>query len=289
MQGIAETLSMLGVEALRVDRYHGDWVTGRMKHEVDFLCAVLGPGDQEFPPVVYLDIGVALGRKIPVLLIMPPGVRTPLAISGLPRVDVSLDNLEALQLHLENFVASMRTPQAEPQELGGRSLDDSQYADLKHELERIASGFEGVDYIRQPYKELEDYVRKVFETAGAVTSTPARRDSGYDFAIWVDGASEVIGGPTIVSVKFMRQPRKSASIHAREFSSYLHYNPSPFGLLIYALPSGVEGPRYENPGLPVSMLSVAELLESLHEGSLATLILRMRNALAHGGVRRDGI
>lgn len=145
-EGVLKVLSRLEVQVFRADRYHGDWLTGRIVHDVDFLCAVLGSEDQGVPPAIYLDIGVALGREVPVLLVMPPGARTPLAISGLPRIDASLDNQEALQLHLEDFIESLRTPTVQQHEVVGRGLSDEQYVSLGGELEEIISGFQDREF-----------------------------------------------------------------------------------------------------------------------------------------------
>lgn len=63
----------LGVDIVKVSKLPVDWLTQTPAPPVDFVCAVLGEGDnRDAEAAVLVDIGVALGRRIPVFLILEP-------------------------------------------------------------------------------------------------------------------------------------------------------------------------------------------------------------------------
>jgi hypothetical protein len=81
--GLRRVMRRLEVDLVEVDRLGVDWLTESPTPVVDFVCAVLREHDnRDTEAAVLVDIGVALGRRIPVFLVVEPRRRAPLVVAG---------------------------------------------------------------------------------------------------------------------------------------------------------------------------------------------------------------
>lgn len=112
---LQQVMDDLDVEVVKIDRLHIDWLTETTSSPVDFMCVVLPPrgpkaddeAEAEAEAATFVDIGVALGRRIPVFLVVEPYRKVPLVLAGLTRVEADLNNADALTLHLGQFLRAI--------------------------------------------------------------------------------------------------------------------------------------------------------------------------------------
>jgi hypothetical protein len=93
----------LGAECLATTDIASGGGLGSVLQPADRLIAVL----QDSPVgniAVLLEIGIAIGRGLPVLVIAPPNSAIPAALSDVIIVRGTADNPEALQLPLKLFL-----------------------------------------------------------------------------------------------------------------------------------------------------------------------------------------
>ena len=76
-----------------------------------FVCAFIPAKlDTQLGNNVFLEIGYALGKSRPVLLFVEPGVNLDFQLRGLPYARMTLENEEAVNMHLETFLAPAPYP-----------------------------------------------------------------------------------------------------------------------------------------------------------------------------------
>ncbi|MEV4891507.1 hypothetical protein AB0K48_19200, partial [Nonomuraea sp. NPDC055795] len=136
---VAEALAAVNIGFVRSGDLEADWLTEEIQG-FDFLCAVLEGSGRDEPPATYLEIGVALGRNLPVLIFSEPRRRIPLAMAGLQRVEVDLQNADAIANHLHQFASSLQAKNYSKMPLTGKSkLDGVAIDQFRRELDNINS------------------------------------------------------------------------------------------------------------------------------------------------------
>ncbi|MFI8252764.1 hypothetical protein [Streptomyces filamentosus] len=276
-------LTAEGVEFILSRDLETDWLSERVP-DIDFLCAVLEGGKGSIPAAVFLEIGVALGREVPVLLVTDAPRDLPLALAGLQRVEVELKNREAIGQHIEKFAEQLKAKRGR-QSKGEAALEIGKtHLALADRLHRLS--VESHDSVSGMPFEYERLIHDVFAGAGAVStvSQPDGSDGGFDLAVWVDGASEILGGPILVECKIGKRIKPGTLRRAAERLANVMYARSVnFGLIVYHDLSGADDLHSYYPDLPVWALSARELVEAVESGSLSRIITMRRNELMHGG------
>ncbi|WP_172638891.1 hypothetical protein [Streptomyces tailanensis] len=274
----------LEVDLVKADQLRVDWLTQTPMPPVDFVCAVLGEGDnRDAEAAVLVDVGVALGRRIPVFLILEPPRRAPLVLAGVTQVEADLSNEDALGLHLNQFLRSLRRKpeaQAKTAEIPALSQEAANVAHTRlGEISQAASALSVA-------ARFERLMLDVLESdEAAISAFRDTGDMGYDAALWVNGASPILGGPVLVQLKLWKStPRHGLKRAVEAFSSQLDTRQVPFGLLIYHwMGNEQHGPvSPELSNTRVVTISAHDFVEMLSSQPLSRILLSMRNAVMHG-------
>ncbi|MFX0574567.1 hypothetical protein [Nocardia nepalensis] len=272
----------LDVELVELNRLDIDWTSQTISPPVDFVCAVLGqPEARNVQAATFVDIGVALGRAIPVFLVVEPRRMVPLALERLTRVEADLDNKAALELHLRQFLRAIRreTPRSPDSRTQNPTLSRPQAAKAHENLRElgrtertsISGAFEWL---------IADLLR-----GDAQISTPIGRDHGADLALALLGPENLtVGGPVLVQMKLWDtlSDRGLADASGR-FAQQIRRTTAPFGLLIYhALHGVIPQQTAKEPESRVVAVSADDLIEMLAARPLSSVLVAMRNAVVHG-------
>lgn len=161
--------------------------------QFDFAVALLPdyPGAHSAATAaIYVEIGVVAGRGLPVLVLTAPEFPAPAALTGLASVTASLDNVDALRLHVGLFLRSLasepRTAAHQAQPVGG-TLTAATRARLEH-LRRPDPD------PRKPF-DFEDIALDLLRGSGALVEQRsfAGHDTGIDAAAFLEGTEEQLG------------------------------------------------------------------------------------------------
>jgi hypothetical protein len=113
---LRDVLAELGVDVVtpgQAFKAPSDSDLSRWVPEVDFVLAVFPEGaGWETPPALYLDIGVAIGSRLPVLIVADPSRRIDATLSPLVAVRAALGNRGALRSRIGQFLRIIGTGRA---------------------------------------------------------------------------------------------------------------------------------------------------------------------------------
>jgi hypothetical protein len=244
----------------------------------DFAVAVLpatGPdgAPATTPSAVYLEAGIALGRGLPLIVLVEDADADLPGIGGLASdvwMVAGVKDEASLRLHLSLFskVLAVRRPP------GGADLHAASPPPV---LALPPSESIGVRAWR-----LEDLVLFLLQAAGAQVEEPRRsgRDGGVDAAVLIPGAEHALG-PVLIEVKALRGDGLSTAM--RQLATFVVERGATLGLVVY------DGPHQEQPprsDLPVLAMQVGELRRQVESGTLGRTLIHARNSFVHGS-RRD--
>jgi hypothetical protein len=168
--------------------------TSRALGEADVVVAVIGSSGGNANVFFEIGFAAALGKRI--LLIVEPTATIPFELQGLAFVRSDLQDKDAVDFGLEQVLASPNDAREEDltEEPAPKVLGAAADA-LLERLERL-----GVSILRRS-ADLEAIVKEAFEGGGASTVVASRnKDSGADFAVWIDGLQPYFGNPLIVDL-----------------------------------------------------------------------------------------
>jgi len=159
------------------DRLPGD-IRKIIRH-VDFVIAVLT--DQEADNNTLFEIGVAVGIEKPVMLILPIDRKLPLKLETVPHVRVSLDDEQAISLHLDLLIRNIRMNDGRFRYpvSGQMKTIPRQVVPKEGHRESALSG-------PQPAHELEAEIVDLLEQAGGQVLLQNPEATGFtpDFLVW---------------------------------------------------------------------------------------------------------
>lgn len=215
---------------------------------------------------VLVEIGIAVGRSIPTLIISKPGLPLP-SLAGVPRMEADLSDTEMLDLKVDLFLQGARegVPRRPPKTTS---------AGGNNPLPRAAiAAFRGL--------ELEEMVGRLLVEGGSslLRSERSLRGGVADYALYLQGHETDIG-MVLVEVKSVVQsaePRRRLREAASRLSALVLEASAALGLLVY------DGPtlRLHTTPLVVAM-SVDELATQLESTPLPVILRRARNRAIHG-------
>ena len=250
--------------------------------QFDFALALLpdhpGPNSAA-AAAIYVEIGVVAGRGLPVLVLTPPDFPVPAALASLTSVTASLDNVDALRLHVGLFLRSL-TSEPRTAALRVQPVGDTLTAATSARLEHLRRPEPDP---RKPF-DFEDIALDLLRGSGALVEQRgfAGRDTGVDAAAFLEGTEEQLG-TLVVQCKWSdARPQLDAWIRSRDrLSDYVLQSPRAFGLFIYgtADASEVRIP----PTHLVYTVSIDQLVAGLADRSLPDLLIQARNRLVHQG------
>ena len=225
---------------------------------------------------VLVETGVALGRGLPLMLIVSPGSEIPAALVGVRTVIADLDNRDALRFQARMFVQSLKAPgsdQTAPLPTAA-PLAPTQIKEFRSGLDRITSN-SGSEAASEAF---EHWVLGVLRAGGATVEQDRRYalDQGIDAAVSIPGEEHRLG-PLLVEAKVFRGPPRLRP-GTRQLVSQVLARGAGLGLLIYASSE----PDLDPETTPrVISLWAADLISQLERTSLAEVLVKARNEAIH--------
>jgi hypothetical protein len=282
-------LSDLGVEVVEPDRvFDTATIAGRgWLPQVDLLC-VLFPAESgwETPASVYLEIGQAVGAKIPVLLVAEPPRRLDPALFALPVVRIPATSALSLAGQFKLFLESVGAPV--PSATAPQTVDPA----ARVAMSAIQRELSALRQAGQPSsastvgRDLEMLAVRLLRTAGADAEQARTADGTGDIASWVPGTEKFIPGPLIVEVKIVRdRVLRKETLDALQL--YALTRDAPWSLLLYYRwdhDMKVRLPRGDWSA--VMVFDIEQLAARLEHTPLAQILNNERNALVHRSVDR---
>jgi len=241
------------------------------------IRSVLLPTDRlvgllQYPAVgntaVLVEIGIAIGMGLPVLVIAPPASPIPAALGDVIVVRSAADDLDALQLPLKLFV---RTAASRPSPSPTSSASHEQ-VDLARFREQLAT----LEEAGNDGRDLVQLVADLLRYSGAQVEEQPSWAEGWrpDIALAIPGQEGRLG-TVIVELKISRD-RKTLESAAFQLVQYVLALRGGLGLLLYP------GSELELPTTPMTAcLSLNRLLSELSDRSLADVLVRARNEAIH--------
>ncbi|MHA7293537.1 hypothetical protein [Arthrobacter sp. HLT1-21] len=247
----------------------------RFWDQIEAVVAVPQVGGGEVSDSVLIDIGIAIGRQIPLIVLTEDdGLISRLAKHSVDSARASLYTEDALDSHLSLFLAGARQP-FKMSDFGGQKPQSRVVAvDARMELNRIQT-LNGVQF----HAALEDWVADLLRRTGVAVAPTTNDDRGFDFVLSLP-KPQLIFGPILVEVKG-RSPFRDLEKTALRLQGMVARERATLGLLLYFDVLGhTMGRPLALPGVVV--ISVHEMFEALAtETSLEKILWRARNEAAH--------
>ncbi len=237
----------------------------------DFICAIIS---SDRSPSVFFEIGLAKGIGKPIFLIIEDNIDIPLNLKNFVYVKAFSKDKEAITFSLDQFLNKYR------------KIPKSAY----YENKEPKSKKRFKDYLSQPNlnlinneQELEEFLMNLFENLDGVRTVKREsyNDIGIDISLWVDKLESNLGNPVLVEIKVGNLSRYQLKQSAIQLRKYLENTNASTGLLIYL---DYENRHFEPSELQMPLviwLEINDLVNSLNELSLADIIVKERNKMAH--------
>jgi len=250
--------------------------------EVTCAVAVLPEPTGDIRPVppglaaILVEIGIAVGRGIPTLIIIDPDRPLPPALATMPYAGVALDNLETLRLHVRVFART--AIEATQPSLHRPDLDQpGPKLDLAAERQRLR---EILDTPGPTSLMFEQFVVDLLSRVGGQVESHVRvEDEGIDAVIGLGGRH---GPPLVILVEVKRLRRSPAGLAeaGNQLLRYLAIRRADLGLIVVDKPI-TDAARGALPPM-ILALSADELLDHLAKDPLDRILRRARNRAVHG-------
>lgn len=246
----------------------------------DFAIAVI-PADHQRDaslPAIYVEIGVAVGRGLPLLVIAGPSIPPSPALAGATTIIMTqLGNEEALRLHLGLFLRQLRAAPrvqnlARPPTPPTPSVPAA-YALRLEGVRESPGGLRGAEFERL----VSDLLREA--GAQAEERSPWGPDGGIDIAAFIPGEEQRLGA-VMIQVKSGTLTSRTLQETQRQLSAQVLQAGAGLGLLVYdqATPDARKVP----PAPLVSRVGIDQLLAELATKPLSALLTQARNRAVHG-------
>lgn len=245
--------------------------------DVDFVVAVFpARSEWETPPALLLDVGVAIGRGTPVLVIAEPPRKVDAALAPLPVAKVPLGHRAALAARLNQFMSSVRS--------GSRPVGDDVPAVDHRILDAVTLELEALraqPFDQRTARQFSEIAMRLLRACGAELEE-SRRDGGYDAAGWVPGTETLFPDPLFFEFRLLRRaevPRTKMD----ELAGIAARRGAGFGVLIGFSHDSEPVPWPDTTWPMILTFEIAELIQALRHRSLAAVLRNRRNAAVHGG------
>jgi hypothetical protein len=288
LQTLISTFGGLGIEdALVISNNVGDSIT--QDPAPDLVIGVLdpsvaqpdlgnpiGPGTSQFANIdVAVRAGSAAGRRLPVLLVVPPPLPRPADLPGVIVAPCPLDDFDALRLHLWAFVSTMPSRAA---------LDASRASaePLAFDATPVLNQLYAINAeANSPALQVERLIAAVLSRAGAEFVENLERDEPdrpVDLAVLPSRTSTEI---LLIEIKAGRLSEERLSEAERQLQGYVIERHASLGLVLYHDFADNHWPSPRTIPLVIRM-SARELIAGLVTNSLPQLI----NGVARDAARR---
>lgn len=247
----------------------------RWADDVDAAVAVLPDTRGARYESVLVEVGIALGRGLPLLVLVGDDpAPVPLLLPDVPSARTNFQNVDALRFRLDLFLRRLTTETASaPWHAEAEPVDVEELRrSLDHIRESPSSG-RGQRY--------EAWVVGLFRSAGAEAVIPRNPDDrGFDLVAALPGVSPE-PGPLVVEVKATARPQHLMDAALRLQHQVLRER-AGLGLLLFE--DRHVSSAFAFPTVPmVVAMGLNELPISLerHDGSLSRVLRAARNEAVH--------
>jgi hypothetical protein len=215
VHALSEVLVDQGAEVLSASEFGAGVTLAQAPIDLaDCAVAVLpspSTGTAEGLAAVFIEIGVVVGRQIPILVVVEPPDAPPPALAGATVLRTPLDNVDALRLHLRMFVLSVAAGAAVQRPSRPTVLEPSSLAAFQARLDAIRNppqdrGAPDGGIASTRGMQLLHLVYDILSGAGAIvaadvelSSTPRRE---ADAVAYIPGTEGTLGA-IIVEVKLL--------------------------------------------------------------------------------------
>ena len=249
-------------------------VIRRQIKDSDFVIAIFDESSN-----VSFEIGLAIGSKKPVFLIIPDKEEKdlPAFISVSTNVFSKPTDYEKIKYSFDLFIKKIAT----------LSKTTARMRPLKKEKPKEKPTFNFLGSIEDVNKlrgnEFENYVGELFKKINIEVFAQNKlkeKDFQADFSIWIDKLNSLVGNPIIVETKSFAN-HNDLKIAIKQLSSYLKNYNSKAGLLIYNKPDGKSFVDLFSVGPLVISISIQDLIRELTQKSFSEILLELRNKAVH--------
>lgn len=229
-------------------------------NQFDFAVTVLPAtrqhGTPTTSPAIFLEMGIALGRGLPLLVLAESADEDLPSLGGLASnvwIVAGTQDAAAIRLHLSLFTDVLAINQSTGPVLD-RQPSPTTSSKILNEQNATNRG-----------QRLDQVVVGLLRAGGALVEESANagpEDRGVDAAALIPGTEQSLG-PVLVEVKASRGLELSPAV--RNLGRYVTVRKAMFGLLIY------DGPRQDLPwpsGFPVVAMHVDDLRQHVQNGTL---------------------
>lgn len=253
--------------------------TGYWLPDVDFVLAVFpARSEWETPAALLLDVGIAIGKGVPILIVAEPPRRLDAALAPLPLVRVPLGQKAALAARVSQFVNAIHGG-VRPVGDDAPAVDHRLLDELTHDLEALRE--QPFDASQSPL-QFEEITMRLLRACGAELEK-SRPDLGYrhDAAGWVPGTETVFPEPLFFEFRLLRRaevPRQKLD----ELAGIAARHGGGFGVLICFSLDSEPIPWPEAIWPMVLAFEITDLIRQLRDRPLAAVLRNQRNAAVHG-------
>ncbi|QIS10617.1 helix-turn-helix domain-containing protein [Nocardia arthritidis] len=228
---------------------------------------------------IYMEIGICLGKELPLLVIVEPPGDIPPALSGVMVANSLATNVSALNLHTGIFLRGLHSPTApsfqslesEALTIPGLNVEIS-VPELSKHIDKARKG-------PRAGAVAVDSLKALFAYNGAYVVSGVDE---YHFAAQVPNLDLAWGdGTVIVSVKTRSRSSNDLLQEENRLSEYVRSSGSSLGLLVYVEPISSMLPDFGGGNL-VLTTTIDDLFSSLESQPLGAFLRHARNLLVHG-------
>lgn len=247
-------------------------ITRQIK-DSDFIIAVFDESTN-----VSFEIGLAMGTKKPVFLIIPDKDESnlPPFISAVTYTLAKPTDYEKIKFSFDLFLKklsslekiSYQTPHKE------KVHTEKLTYDFINSLDNVNT-IKGIDF--------ENFVGDLFKKIDIdilAQNKFKEKDFQADFSLWVDKVNSAIGNPIVVETKSFGN-HHNLKLATEQLSDYLKKYNSKAGLLIYNKPDGQSFNDLFSYSPLVISISIQDLVHKLKEKTFADILIELRNKAVH--------
>jgi hypothetical protein len=235
---------------------------------VDFVLGVFS--EESINPNVALEVGYALGREVPVVLLTTGGYAVPFDLAAFRHLRTDLQDRKLLSFQIDLLLRSFETPKR-----AKRSFDRPPPSLLGVVASKPAPKLFG--------SALEQSIAAAIISAGGRVTVPNTSSGGQaaDLLMWLPELDKDLFNPAAIEAK------KTISLQGlpdaqRRLGQFVRTSGLGCGLIIVNSVALARNLSRIQPFPYVFLVSLSDFKDKLGKGELASWVRQERNRLAHG-------
>lgn len=236
----------------------------------DFVCAIISSNSS---PHIFFEIGLAKGAEKPIFIIFENENEIPLDLKNIAYVKTSSKDKEAIAFSLDQFLDKYK-----------KIPKSAYYRKNERKTKKPLDSFfmQNLDLISQ-HREIEMFLVDLFENLEDVriVTKETYSDNQIDMVLWVDKLESNLKNPVLIEVKVGNLSKNKLKNAEDQLIKYLKNANASTGLLIYLDRENRHFKPSESKIPLIIWLEFHDLVQWLYELSLADIIVKERNKMAH--------